>query len=284
MQGNSVKYIMGFCTVVCLICSVFVSTFAVGLKDKQDANKALERQRQVLSVAGLVEAGVKPSPEETAKLFSANIVSQVVTLSSGEADAEASKAADSFDQQKVKKDPDTSKEAPKNWAGVARVPNQALVFLVVDPADKDRVSRYILPIEGKGLWSTLYGYIALESDTNRIAGLTFYQHGETPGLGGEVDNPKWKRKWPNRLAYGSADKPATWKEPKIKVKKGIAGSPEEDPHQVDGLSGATITSNGVTYLLSFWLGESGFGPYLQKQRAAGGRIQSAAYAPGRVTQ
>lgn len=281
MQGSSVKYIMGFCTAVCLICSVVVCTFAVSLKDKQEANKALERQRQVLSVAGLAEGDVKPSPEETARLFSENIVSQVVTLKSGEVDSEASKVAETFDQQKLAKDPATSEAAPKNWAGVARIPNQALVFLVLDSSDKTRVSKYILPIEGKGLWSTLYGYIALESDTNRIAGITFYQHGETPGLGGEVDNPRWKSKWPNRLAFGAADKPDTWKEPKIKVKKGTARSPQEDPHLVDGLSGATITSNGVTYLLGFWLGEAGFGPYLQKQREAGGRIQSAAYAPGR---
>jgi Na+-transporting NADH:ubiquinone oxidoreductase subunit C len=115
-----------------------------------------------------------------------------------------------------------------------------------------------------GLWSTLYGYLALEPDARTIQGLTFYKHGETPGLGGEVDNPRWKALWPGRLA---SDEDGT---PKIAVVKGRAGSVSEDPYHVDGLSGATITSNGVTNLMHFWLGKNGFGPYLDKQRAQGG--------------
>ena len=110
----------------------------------------------------------------------------------------------------------------------------------------------------------MYGFIALAPDFNEIKGLTFYQHGETPGLGGEVDNPGWKKKWIGRQVFGEPGSTLDqWSGVKVKVIKGSAGAPDEDPYQVDGLSGATITSNGVTYLLQFWLGEHGFGPFIE---------------------
>jgi len=121
----------------------------------------------------------------------------------------------------------------------------------------------VLPVEGKGLWSTLYGFLALDKDVNTIKGLTFYQHGETPGLGGEVDNPKWKALWPGRKAFGDDG------QPKIAVIKGQAGPVAEDPYQVDGLSGATITARGVSHLVQFWLGTHGFGPYLKQFKERG---------------
>ena len=93
-------------------------------------------------------------------------------------------------------------------------------------------------------------------DLQTIEGLVFYQHGETPGLGGEIDNPKWRALWKDRKAFDSAG------EIEISVIKGQAGTPERDPHHVDGLSGATITARGVTHLLHFWLGQHGFQPYL----------------------
>ena len=126
-----------------------------------------------------------------------------------------------------------------------------------------KLQAIIVPISGKGLWSTLYGYLALAPDTRTIRGITFYEHGETPGLGGEVDNPRWQALWKGRLAYDDSWRPA------IGVKKGRAGSVERDPYQVDGLSGATITSRGVGHLVRFWLGEHGFGPYLAGVRTGG---------------
>jgi Na+-transporting NADH:ubiquinone oxidoreductase subunit C len=117
----------------------------------------------------------------------------------------------------------------------------------------------VLPIQGLGLWSTLYGFLAIDADGNTIRGITYYQHAETPGLGGEVDNPRWKSLWPGRKIYDDG-------EPAIQVIKGAAGPPAQDPYRVDGLSGATLTSNGVTFMLEFWLGPNGFGPYLDRLR------------------
>lgn len=252
-------YIVSFAAGVCLVCSVFVALAAVSLKDLQDANAVLDRQKKVLAVAGLVADGATVSATEVQQAFDRSIRAQVVDLATGEIAAGVDPAG--YDQQRALKDPALSSPAPDNRAGIARLPKLALVYMVVD-AD-ERVEKIVLPIEGKGLWSTLYGFLALAPDTRTIRGITFYQHGETPGLGGEVDNPAWKALWPDRKAFDDSWQPA------ITVIKGAAGPPSEDPYSVDGLSGSTLTCRGVNELLHFWLGEHGFGPFLERLRTQG---------------
>ena len=130
---------------------------------------------------------------------------------------------------------------------------------MVRDADNN-LEKVILPVHGYGLWSTLYGFVALESDLNTIAGLGFYEHGETPGLGGEVDNPRWKALWEGKQAYREGNVA-------ISVIKG-AVNPQASTAawQVDGLSGATLTSKGVNNLVRFWLGQDGFAPFLSNLR------------------
>ena len=263
MQRNSVNYILAFCAGICLVCSVIVSSTAVGLKEQQDANKVLDRQKKVLSVAGLMAEGEVLTADDVAQRFETRIKSVVIDLATGKVDESIDPAT--FDQLKAQKDPATSKAAAKNRAGVSRIPNKALVYQVSQgtiAADGSGFSleQYIFPVEGKGLWSTLYGFIALAPDCNEIKGLTFYAHKETPGLGGEVDNPKWKKSWKGKLAFGPAGAdPASWAKTKVEVVK----VKSDKDHHIDALSGATITGNGVTHLLRFWLGEAGFGPYIQ---------------------
>jgi Na+-transporting NADH:ubiquinone oxidoreductase subunit C len=257
MQHSNL-YMIGFAGAVCIVCSIFVAGSAVGLKDLQDANKLLDRQKKVLSVAGLLTAHESPSAEEVQKRYDEKIRPMVVNLGTGEYDDSIDPAK--YDQRKAAKDTKTRKEAPPNKAKVAWLPTHALVYLLMDG---ETVQKVILPVEGKGLWSTLYGFLALEADGNTVAGLTFYEHAETPGLGGEVDNPAWKALWPGRKGYD-----AQWV-PRLTVIKGKAGTPDVAPHAVDGLSGATLTARGVGELVLFWLGEDGFGPYLTKFRAEG---------------
>jgi len=256
----SVRYIVGFAAAVCVVCALAVSVSAVALKDLQLVNKQLDQQKNVLSVSGLVESTRGLSSEQVEQLFSDSIRARVIVLETGEYDESID--ATTFDQRKAAKDPATSVAAPENKSKVRRLPTHALIYEVMDG---DRVSRVILPIEGMGLWSTLYGYIALSGDdVNTVQGITYYDQKETAGLGGEVENPRWKALWPGRRVFD-----ARW-QPVITVKKGRAGSPEEDPHSVDGLSGATLTSNGVTNMLRFWMGDTGFGPFLASYRAAKG--------------
>ena len=255
MQG-SVGYNLGFAGAVCLVCAVVVSSAAVALADRQARNAALDRQRNVLLAAGLASDDESLDAEAVAAR-SAGITPVVLTLSTGEVAADVDPVG--FDQRAASIDSARSAAAPDNVAGVMRLPNEALVYEVRDEAG--RVDLVVLPVEGLGLWGTLYGFVALEGDLRTIRGLTFYEHKETPGLGGEVDNPRWKALWPGRLAFDDDLGPA------IAVVKGLAGSVDEAPYAVDGLSGATITSRGVTNLLRFWLGPDGFGPYLARLRS-----------------
>ena len=172
---------------------------------------------------------------------------------------------DTYDQQKAKKNPATSRAVDSNPARVKRVPDKAVVYKVLD--ESGTVETLILPIEGYGLWGTLYGFLAVEADTSTVVGITYYDHKETPGLGGEVENPRWKNLWPGRKIFDDDWQPA------IEVIKGNAGPPSEGPYRVDGLSGATITSRGVTNMIEFWLGPEGFGPYLESLRQTTGQSQ-----------
>ena len=258
MRQYSNAYVVGFATAVCLVCSIVVSTAAVALRDRQDRNKVLDRQTQVLVVAGLVDEGQKTSPEDVEQLFEDNIRIRVVDLTTGEYDDSVDAA--NYDQRKATKDPATSRAAPANNAGITRLPTYAVVYQRVED---EEVQSLILPIEGKGLWSTLYGYLALAPDTTTIEGITFYEHGETPGLGGEIDNPNWKSVWIGRQAFDE-----NW-QPAVEVIKGLAGPVAEDPYRIDGISGATLTARGVSDLVRFWLGEDGFEPYLANFRAEG---------------
>jgi len=255
MQQHSNAYIIGFAALVCLVCSIVVSSSAVSLRPLQSVNKELDRQKQVLRVAGLLKPGESADAAKVSRLFEQSIEPRVVDLATGAYDDSIDPS--SYDQRSATKDPQESRPAPPNNAGIQRVPNEAVVYQRIDDGELEMV---ILPIEGKGLWSTLYGFIALAPDATTITGITFYEHGETPGLGGEVDNPSWKQLWDGRKAFDPSGDVA------IEVIKGHAGPPAEDPYEVDGLSGATITSRGVSHLVQFWLSEKGFGPYLDRIR------------------
>ena len=128
----------------------------------------------------------------------------------------------------------------------------APVYLVMDGA---RTEQVILPIEGAGLWSTMYGYLAVENDGNTVRGLRFYSHGETPGLGDQIDKPAWREQWHGKKLYDQDG------EPQIEVVKGPA--PDDSEYQIDGLAGATLTGRGVSNFVRYWIGEEGYGPYLK---------------------
>ncbi len=259
MRQHSTAYIIAFAALVCLVCSIVVSTSAVSLRPLQVENKELDRQKQVLRVAGLLEPGEAADAAKINRLFDESIDPRVVELATGAYDESVDPST--YDQQKALKDPGSSRRADANNAGIQRVPNKVVVYHKIVDGELEML---ILPIEGKGLWSTLYGFIALAPDLVTIEGITFYQHGETPGLGGEVDNPSWKGLWEGRKAFDLDGDVA------IQVIKGHAGPPVEDPYRVDGLSGATITARGVSHLVRFWLSESGFGPYIEQMDDAGG--------------
>ena len=235
---------------VCLVCSVIVAGAAVGLRPLQIANKALDKQQNILAVAG-VESDKSPT-----ELFATNIHTKVVDLETGEFVENIDAAA--YDQRAAAKDPANSIKlsAEDNIAKIGRRANLATVYLVY--SDDNQLQRVILPVHGSGLWAQMYSFIALEADGNTVAALTYYEHGETPGLGGEITNPRWRALWVGKQMLDEQGNPA------LKVVKGQA--PKGDLHKVDGLSGATLTSVGVEHAYTFWLGKKGFGPFLKRVR------------------
>ena len=238
---------------VSIVCSVFVSSSAVILKSNQVKNKDLDRKKNILMAAGLLEED--KSIEELFGKFEIKIVD----LATGEYNEEID--AMTFDQRKAAKSPEYGIDIPKKMdsGSIKRQSKYALVYLAKD--DEGKLQQLILPVHGRGLWSTLYGFLALDADLKTINGFAFYEHGETPGLGGEVDNPLWKAQWVGKKAFDE-----NWN-PRIEVLKGKVNPNSLDiQYQVDGLSGATITSRGITGLLDFWLGENGFMPFLNKLR------------------
>lgn len=262
MQRNSATYIIGFCAVVCVVCGAVVCVAAVSLKPRQDRNRVFDQQKKVLGVAGLIEAGASPSAEEVANIFETRIEPAYINLETGEEVPleDVGVPFEDYSAKRMMADSETVLPAPANNARVARMPKYALIYRVTD--DAGGVERVVIPIEGYGLWGTLYGYLAVNNDGQTISGITYYKHIETPGLGGEVDNARWQGLWDGRQIY---DTEGTVQ---IAVAKGAAGSVSDDPYRVDGLSGATLTSNGVTAMLKFWLGDDAFGPYLKRMQAS----------------
>ncbi len=255
-KKDTPSYIAGFALGVCLVCSLGVSSAAIFLKDKQEENALVDQQKKVLDVAGLIKPGEQLANDQVQALFQERLVPQLIDLESGVpvAEVDGMSPADYAPMDYAKK---ANSKAPENDAKVRFLPAVHKAYYLM--GQKDQVKKIILPIEGYGLWGFLYGYIAMEADGETISGITFYKHAETPGLGGEVDNPSWKGLWKGKKAY----KPGS-DEVAIEVIKNAS-----DEYGVDSLSGATITSRGVTNMLTFWLGESGFGPFLAKVRAEG---------------
>ena len=252
MHKDSTANILIVAVTLCLVCSVIVSTAAVKLRPTQETNKVLDQKINILKVSGLWK-----EDEDIDQLFSA-IDARIVDLDSGSYYENID--IESYDQRKAAKTNELSIKLDDeiDVANINRRANYAKVYLI---NESGRTDRYVFPVHGYGLWSTLYGYVTLESDLNTIYALKFYDHRETPGLGGEVDNPKWQNIWKGKKLFDESGELA------INVIKGnvVPGNAKES-YQVDGLSGATLTSNGVTNMFRFWMGEQGFGKFMQQLR------------------
>jgi Na+-transporting NADH:ubiquinone oxidoreductase subunit C len=262
MSNDSTSRTLLVAGILCIVCSILVSGSAVSLKPRQILNQKLDVKKNLLLACDLLENS-NASKEEIESAF-ANIETKILDLSTGKITTAID--VESFNQRKSSKDPKMSISIPadQDFGGIKRREKYSKVFFVKD-STSGIVNKIVLPIYGKGLWSTLYAFIAISADTKLVKGLGFYQHGETPGLGGEVENPRWTAKWIDKVIFDESFQPA------LKVVKGsVIPSSANAQHEIDGLSGATITSNGVTALMKYWLGDNGFGPYLANLRNEGG--------------
>lgn len=261
---------------LCLACSALVSSVAVGLRERQQKNQEQKLRRNVLIAAGLWDGSA--GNEQIDEKFQ-SVETVLVNLPGRDEDNGPTAPAElinksldpsTYDAKKASTKPGESVAIPPelDLGGIKRREKVAPVYVVRD--ESGGLSKLVVPVNGKGLWSTLYGFIAIDADLRTIRGITFYKDGETPGLGGEINNPTWQAQWDGKIAFDENG------EPSIEVVKGtvVPGNPDEQ-HQVDGLSGATITSVGVENLVNYWLGEDAFGPFLNELRSGDLRLTSA---------
>ena len=230
--------------IACVACAVIVSVTAVSVRPEQNLNIENEKKLKILAAAGIVT-------DEVEKEFS-NIETLYVDFASGQ----LVQVENNYDHIKASASAQSSSIVPKDQdiAIIKRRENIAPIYIWY--SEEEQIQKVVLPIRGYGLWGTLYGYISLDSDLNTVKGIEYYDHKETPGLGGEVDNPDWKSDWDGKKVYDSSGKVILY------VTKG----PSSEEYEIDGISGATLTSNGVTNMIRYWLGENGYGPVLQKLR------------------
>jgi Na+-transporting NADH:ubiquinone oxidoreductase subunit C len=239
-----------------LVCSAIIASVTVTLRPIQDVNRLHYMQANILQAAGLLRSDIALDDQLN------QLETRLVALDTGDFMTTIDPAT--YDQRQAANDPEQSiaLSPSQDIAGIKRRAKYAPVYLHRD--DAGSIDTIILPIHGYGLWSTLYGFIALQGDTSSVIGVRFYEHQETPGLGGEVDNPRWLQQWRGKAVYDA------WWRPAIQLVKG--GVNEQTPqalHKVDALSGATLTNRGIENMLKFWLGEAGFGPFLAKVRDSG---------------
>ena len=251
-SNESIQKTVAVALLLCFVCSVIVSASAVILRPAQAVNEQANMQMNILQAAGLYD------PKQTVQEQFELVSTRLVNIETGE--FVEGMDADGYDQRKAAKDPSMNRVL-SGEEDIALIKRQAKVAKIYLIESGDQIEKIILPIHGYGLWSTLYGFMALEGDANTVAGLGFYEHAETPGLGGEVDNPNWKEQWAGKQVY-DGDAVA------LRLVKG--GADRSDNYGVDGLSGATITSRGVDNLVKFWMSDAGFKPFLDNVKR--GRI------------
>ncbi|XOV81099.1 MAG: Na(+)-translocating NADH-quinone reductase subunit C [Aestuariibacter sp.] len=236
---------VGIVVAVCLACSIVVSTAAVGLRSMQTANAELDKQTNILEAAGLLDQ----AGGDVAGTYERLVEERFVDLNSGE----YVEVPEDYDMFKASKDPEYAVRPDPDPAGIFRHASVVSVYHIKNA--EGQVTRLVLPIYGSGLWNIMYGMLALDGDGNTTRNLVYYDHKETPGLGGEVQNPAWKAKWDGKKLYKDG-------ELAIQIKKNANPNNE---YSVDALSGATLTSNGVQATLDYWLAQERLGNFLTKQ-------------------
>ncbi|MEM7392486.1 MAG: NADH:ubiquinone reductase (Na(+)-transporting) subunit C [Verrucomicrobiota bacterium] len=238
---------IGFAATICVVCSLILSLSASGLKSRIETNKTVDVKKNVLMAFGesmTVKEGDKERPikgEEVYKIFEDHITEIVIDRDTGEIDESLTAAA----------------LAEKPQLDTNGLPTKLPLYLWKDDG---KVTRMAFPQKGRGLWSTVYSYMAVDAKATSIIGATFYGHKETPGLGGECSQPWFMEQFPEKVIWEDGKYP-----PFEVVKGGVATRyPDGNNHAVDGISGATITGNGIQDFINQYVGL--YSKYFDKAR------------------
>lgn len=243
-MNRSKVYSVVFVLIITVFWGFVLSFAATSLREPQQANEQRNIRENILKAVGLMEREEKLEPEEINQLYDDSVESFLVDH---EGKVIPGSSADGVDLEEELENPD-----PAAW----RLP----VFVVTEGG---KASVYAIPVYGQGLWSTLYGYLALEDDLDTVKGITFYDHGETAGLGAEIEQAWFQDNFVGKRIFdGSALR-------SIQVVKGkvadVFSNAADHTYAVDGISGASITGRGVTNLLQDKLAI--YAPYITRVRA-----------------
>jgi len=254
-EPESAARTIGVAVAVALGCSLIVSASVTWLRPIQLAKQLADRDLSVLVAAGIVpDASALERAEIIDHLLA--LERRLVDLDSGSyVNADANMVA-AYDYRAAIDDPMRSRaiEPSLDLASIGRRPLLMPVYLRYDDATIERV---VLPMYGRGMWSTIHLFLVLDASLTRIVKLYIVEHGETPGIGDRIESADWLARWPGKRAYGDDGS----------VILRIGGSPN-DPNEsrVDGITGATVTVSALDDLVRYWLGEDGFGPFLRGLR------------------
>lgn len=244
--------VFGVAILVALVSAVVVSTAAVALKPLQDAHLEAERAARMAQMLDTLP-GMRDVMEEAGV---DTLETRIVELATGRFATDIDPA--DFDYQAAATDPAQSTAIPSeaDVAGLGRRANHMPVHLLEREGD---LLLIVLPVQGRGYQSAIQAMLALQPDLNTIAALTITEQGETPGIGARVDEPAWQALWPDKQIADETGQIV------ISVVRGTATG----PYEVDAISGATVTSNGVANMLRYWLSDHGYGPFLARLSAEG---------------
>ena len=227
--------------VACIACAIIVSVTAVSVRPEQNLNVENEKKIKILAAAGIQTDRVDEEFSKIKTVFVDFETDKLVIIDPA------------YDHIKAASNPDLSTVIPKADDIAVLKPRENIGTIYVWVDEKNAIEKLVLPIRGYGLWGTLYGYLSLDSDLNTVRGIEYYDHKETPGLGGEVDNPNWKSDWYGKRIYNDDGSVALY------VTKGASST----DYEIDGISGATLTTNGVSNMIKYWLGDNGYGPIIK---------------------
>jgi Na+-transporting NADH:ubiquinone oxidoreductase subunit C len=239
--------------ITAIVCSSLVSAAVVVLRPIQLNNQLLDRSRNIMKLTGLLPGDRVVEDQEMLDLYR---TLDVRIINIDEADFDSDMDPVTFDSRRAVGDPDLSVAIPadQDLANLGRRTRHAPVYMVWN---EDKLNRVILPVRGNGMWSTLYGYIALQPDMNTISGMTFYEQNETPGLGDQITHEHWLAQWQGRQIYDIDGKT------RFRVNEGVVAPDSATARfEVDALTGATVTGDAVTSLVHYWFGPHGYKGFL----------------------
>jgi Na+-transporting NADH:ubiquinone oxidoreductase subunit C len=242
MPNESRPKVLIVAFLVSAVCALLVSGATVILRPIQTANRAAEEQARI-------ETLVRGIPGMAALLEEAGgtLSTVVIDLDTGRAATDVTPAT----LETALADPAnwTALDAGKDLAGLGQRPDIAQVFLL---RQGETVSLILLPLAAQGYNGRIEAILALQGDMNTVAGIAVTRHAETPGLGGRIEEAAWQADWPGTEI----------RDPGGEIRFAVARGTSSTRYEVDGITGATRTSNAVTRMVRFWLGSDGYGPLI----------------------